>query len=114
MMDSVLAPIIGNNKPGYGVACYIDDVPIYTNGTEEEHIALVNKVLEALERANLVVNRDKSKIIHEEVTFLGHVVGHRKLAMEEAKLEAVRMWEVPRPEGVKKDIQRFLGFTNYY
>ena len=47
MMDSVLATITGNNKPGYGVACYIDDVLIYTNGTEKENIALVNKVLEA-------------------------------------------------------------------
>ena len=34
--------------------------------------------------------------------------------MEEAKVEAVRKWEAPGPEGVKKYIQRFLGFTNYY
>ena len=49
------------------------------SGTEEEHIALVNKVLKALERANLAVNGYKSEIMQEEVTFLWHVVGHGKL-----------------------------------
>ena len=63
IMDSVLAPITGSNKPGYRVVCYIDYVLIYTNGTEEEYIALVNKVLEELERANLAVNGDKSEIM---------------------------------------------------
>ena len=52
--------------------------------------------------------------MQEEVIFLGHVVGHGKLAIEEGKVEAVRKWEEPGPEGVKKDIQRFLGFINYY
>ena len=65
MIDSVLAPITGNNKPGYGLACYIDDVIIHTNGTEEKHITLVDKVLEELERANLAVKGDKSEILQE-------------------------------------------------
>ena len=34
--------------------------------------------------------------------------------MEEAKVEVVWKWEEPGPEVVKKEIQRFLGFTNYY
>ena len=29
-------------------------------------------------------------------------------------MEAVRKWEATGPEEVKKDIQMFLGFTNYY
>ena len=76
--------------------------------------ALVNRVLEALEKANLAINGEKSEVMQEEVTFLGHVVGHRRLAMEEGKVEAVRNWEAPGPERTKKDIQMFLGFCNYY
>ena len=43
--------------------------------------------------------------------YLGLIISEGKLCMDPIKLEAVRKW--PRPKTVK-DIQKFLGFYNFY
>ena len=45
------------------------------------------------------------------MAFLGHIVSHNKLAMDPRKIEIVKNWGKLQ---TKKDIQRFLGFTNFY
>ena len=43
--------------------------------------------------------------------FLGVVVKDGKVQMEEAKIEAVKNWPVPKN---MQQVQQFLGFSNYY
>ena len=44
-------------------------------------------------------------------TFLGHVINGQEVKMDHSKLEAMSQWPIPTK---KKEIQAFLGFTNYY
>ena len=52
------------------VVVYLDDILIYSKN-EEEHIALVKKVLAQLEEYDLAVSTTKSVIHVKEVEFLG-------------------------------------------
>ena len=42
---------------------------------------------------------------------MGHVISHNKVAMDPKKVQVVREWG---PLETKKDVQRFLGFANFY
>ena len=46
-----------------------------------------------------------------EVEFLGYMVNQEGLRMSNRKIESISTWETPKKI---KDIQRFLGFANYY
>jgi len=45
------------------------------------------------------------------VEFLGVVIGLREVEMQKKKIEEVLNWLVPRNI---KEVQKFLGLTNYY
>lgn len=47
----------------------------------------------------------------DEVHFLGHVIGHGKLQMDETKVKAILEWEAPIKVTV---LHSFLGLVNYY
>jgi hypothetical protein len=92
------------------VVCYLDDILIFSD-SEEDHEEHVHKVLRALQKANLLVNPQKSEFHKTEVLFLGHKVSPGEIRMDPKKLEAVKDWK--EPENVK-EVQSFLGFANYY
>ena len=76
-----------------------------------EHKAHVHQVLEALRTHKPYLNPKKCKLFRNRVPFLGHVISHNKLAMDPRKIEVVKNWGKLE---TKKDVQRFLGFTNFY
>ena len=78
---------------------------------EEEHDKLVEEVLKRLEENNLFVKLEKYKQKVREVEFLGVVIGLREVEMQKEKIEEVLNWLVPRNI---KEVQKFLGLTNYY
>ena len=43
--------------------------------------------------------------------FLGYIVSHENIQMEEKQIKVIRDW--PEPQSVR-DIQVFLGFANFY
>ncbi len=43
--------------------------------------------------------------------FLGYIVSHQGIQMEEERIKAVRNWSEPQSV---RDIQVFLGFANFY
>ena len=67
-----------------------------------------------MNKNGLAVNGEKSEVMQEQVTFLGHKVGHRTLGMEDSKVEAVRKWEPIGQNGTNVQVQEFFGFCNYY
>ena len=93
-----------------GIVVYIDDIIIYTE-TLEEHIKLVRWVLERLAEKHLCVNLEKSEFHIPEVMFCGYVVGQTEVKMAENKVKEILEWSTPRN---KKEVQSFLGFTNFY
>ena len=89
---------------------YIDDILIYSHSLKER-ISHVCQVLQRLRDNNLYVKVEKSAFHVTTINFLGFVLTPGGVSMDKDKLTAVRNW--PTPVTVK-DLQRFLGFSNYY
>ncbi|XP_077953086.1 uncharacterized protein LOC144390462 [Gasterosteus aculeatus] len=77
----------------------------------EEHVQQVRLVLQRLQANQLYVNAEKSLFHVSTLTFLGYVLSPGGVAMDQGKVDAVHNW--PTPNTVK-ELQRFLGFSNYY
>jgi hypothetical protein len=60
---------------------------------------------------NLSLKIKKCKFEKTQVKYLGLIVGDGETRMDPAKVSAVANW--PEPEN-KKELQSFLGFSNYY
>jgi len=91
-------------------AAFIDDILVATD-IEEGHDELVEEVLRRLEENDLFVKPEKCKWKVREVEFLGVVIGPKEVEMQKEKIKEVLNWLVPRNV---KEVQKFLGLTNYY
>jgi hypothetical protein len=105
MMNNILRPLLDQ-----GVVVYLDDILIYTK-TMEEHCMLVTQVFSILQKEGLAVVAHKSFFHVQEVEFLGYIINVNRVEMSTRKVEVVRSWETPKN---LKDVQRFLGFANFY
>ena len=93
------------------VIVYLDDILIYTEDLGQGHVEAVRWVLDVLRKHGLYANRKKSRFHKDKVCFLGYVVAAQGVKMEDKRIEAVKNW--PEPKSVR-DIQVFIGFTNFY
>ena len=96
-MNDLLRDLVVEEK----VAVFIDDVMVATE-MEEEHDEIVEEVLKRLKENDLFVKPEKCMWKVREVEFLGVIIGKDRVRIE---------WPVPRSV---KDVQKFLGLTNYY
>ncbi len=78
---------------------------------KEGHDELVEEVVRRLAENNLYVKPEKCKWKVKEVEFLEVVIGSKGIKMEEEKIKEVLDWLIPK---CVKDIQKFLGLTNYH
>ncbi|KAK3517134.1 hypothetical protein QTP86_003981 [Hemibagrus guttatus] len=88
---------------------YIDDILIYSRSMAE-HRRHVAEVLQHL-RNQLFLNAEKCVFHQSSIQFLGYVIDRSGVRMDEKKVAAVRNWPIPTSV---KDLQRFLGFENFY
>ena len=91
-------------------SAFLDDIIIYSR-TLEEHKRHVTEVLERLRKAGLYLKRKKCQFHKTEVEFLGVIIGHGTIRMDPAKVKTITDW--PTPMRVK-EVQAFLGLTNFY
>lgn len=92
------------------VFVYLDDILIFSHNPEE-HVIHVRKVLIELLKHGLFVKLEKSEFHVSSVSFLGFIVSKGSLQMDPSKTRAVLDW--PQPTSIK-EVQRFLGFANFY
>ncbi|KAK3556239.1 hypothetical protein QTP70_006920 [Hemibagrus guttatus] len=92
------------------VLVYIDDILIYSQNLAE-HRQHVVKVLERLRKFQLFLKAEKCSFHQPSVQFLGYKINSSGIQMDKGKITAIRNW--PAPTTVK-ELQRFLGFTNFY
>ncbi len=59
----------------------------------------------------MYANLKKCHFHQDEMRFLGYIVSHQGIQMEEGRIKGVRDWPKPR---LLRDIQVFLGFANFY
>lgn len=89
---------------------YLDDVVVYSD-TWESHIEHLRTLFERLNEAHLTVNLKKSDLGQAEVMYLGYVVGGGKVKPNNAKVEAIISYPVPRNV---RELRGFLGMAGYY
>jgi len=106
MMNNLFRDLINQGD----TATFIDNILVATD-TEERYDELVEEVLRRLEENNLFVKPEKCKWKVREVEFLGVVIGPKGVEMQKEKVEEVLNWPAPRNI---KEVQKFLGLTNYY
>lgn len=93
-----------------GVLIYLDDILIYTR-TMEEHVKLVQQVLRKLLDADLYVKLSKCELHKSSLDYLGFRISPKGVEMDPTKVREVLDWQTPK---TCKQLQSFLGFTNFY
>ena len=68
-------------------------------------------VLETLRKKELYAKFSKCEFWLKRVAFLGHIISEEGLAVDPAKIEAVKDW--PQPTNVT-EVRSFLGLAGYY
>jgi hypothetical protein len=79
--------------------------------TLEEHRVVTRRVLELLEKHKLYLRPDKCEFEKTTVEYLRVIISHNSVAMDPVKVAGVTEWPAPTN---KKEVQSFLGFTNFY
>ncbi|KAJ1582988.1 hypothetical protein NDA12_006680 [Ustilago hordei] len=95
---------------GIYVVVYLDDFLIFSD-TEEAHVKHVTEVLARLRSNRLFAKLSKCEFHTKTVEFLGYIIKPTGIEMDPEKVRTVKEW--PMPESIH-DIQRFLGFANFY
>ena len=88
----------------------MDDFVIMAKAMEELEEQTIH-FLKIAEKHNLCFKRSKCNFNMEEIPILGVVVGRGQVQMETNKVKVVKEWKIP----IKlKEVESFLGFTNFY
>lgn len=93
-----------------GVLCLLDDI-LVTGRDRQEHLKLLNVVMQRLQDAGLTLQKEKCSFFQDEVSYLGYIITKDGLKKAPEKIKA--MTEAPTPTNVNQ-LQSFLGLINYY
>jgi hypothetical protein len=99
-------------RPFLDIYCtaYIDDILIYSDNLKE-HRKHVNAILTAIGEVGLKLDIKKCAFEVQEVTYLGMIISTNGIRMDPQKVECINNWD---PCENVKDVQAFLGFSNFY
>ena len=103
-MTNALREYIGKN-----CHIYLDNIVIWSDSLKE-HIVNVCKIMEALRKAKLYVNKKKTKLFCYETNFLGHKISHRGIEADGSKVDKILDGPVPKNAG---EVRTFLGLVRY-
>ena len=92
------------------VVIYLDDILIYSDNILE-HKEHIREVLHCLCTNGLYASPGKCIFHYKEVEFLGYMLGPHGIQMDRSKVQTIQEWPIPQ---CLKDVQAFLGFTNFY
>ncbi|WVZ80751.1 hypothetical protein U9M48_028204 [Paspalum notatum var. saurae] len=105
MMNSVFM-----NELDKFVVVFIDDILVYSKN-EKEHEEYLRIVPTRLREHKLYAKFSKCAFWLKEVSFLGHILSEKGVAVDPSKVEDVLNWK--QPETVT-EIRSFLGSAGYY
>ena len=89
---------------------YVDDILIYSPNFDS-HVQHLRMVFDRLGKAGLQLRKDKCKLGHRSLEFLGHRVTEEGKSPVPEYLERLKSFPVPR---TLTELQRFIGTANYY
>jgi hypothetical protein len=93
------------------IQVYLDDILLTSNGTFEEHAAIMEQVLERLHKANFRANLRKCYFGEAKIYYLGYEITRDGIQPQPNKVEAILKLSTPK---TKCQLIHFLGMTNYY
>ena len=106
MMNSIFWELLHEDI----LANYMDNFVILVKTIEELEERTI-QFLKIAEKHNLCFKQSKYDFNMEEISILGVIVGKGQIKMEQEKIKVVKEWKTPTKV---KDIESFLGFTNFY
>jgi len=86
MMNKILREVLDHR-----VVVNLDDILIYSENMED-HIKLVQKVIDRLNQHDLAVLLKKWVFHHEEVEFLGYIVKTSGVTLSDRKVKSIQNW----------------------
>ena len=92
------------------ITCYIDDILVMTE-TEQEHLEVIERVLETLRKNGLKLKVEKCQFCPKELDFLGITLCKEGVKVKVDKCEAIVNTKIPR---TKRHVRSFLGAVGYY
>ncbi|RVW24529.1 Transposon Ty3-I Gag-Pol polyprotein [Vitis vinifera] len=105
IMNSIFRPYLRKF-----ILVFFDDILIYSP-TWEQHLEHVQLTLAVLRQHQFYVKMSKCAFGKQELEYLGHIITHRGVKVDEKKIEAMVAW--PRPSNIT-ELRGFLGLTGYY
>lgn len=91
---------------------YIDDILIFSSGSQHDHREKVKQVLTKLQEGGLTLDILKCEFEVKRTKYLGYIIDvERGVSMDPEKVKAIRDWETPK---TIKGLRGFLGFANFY
>ncbi|KAK0580012.1 hypothetical protein LWI29_035005 [Acer saccharum] len=92
------------------IEVFMDDFSVFGDSFD---LCLKNLtlVLQRCEESNLVLNWEKCHFMVQSGIVLGHVISHKGIEVDKAKVEVIRSLQPPRSV---KDIRSFLGHAGFY
>jgi hypothetical protein len=106
MMNDIFEDLISE----WVVVVYLDNILIFPE-TIDEHQKFTCQVLELLKKHKLYLQPDKCEFKKTTVEYLRVIISHNSVTMDPVKVAGVVDWPAPMN---KKEVQSFLGFTNFY
>lgn len=89
---------------------YLDDVLIYSE-SRKDHRKHVREVVQRLQDAGLQIDINKCEFETKRTKYLGLIIMSGGIEMDSEKVKTIVDWKPPL--GLR-DLQRFLGFANFY
>lgn len=89
---------------------YLDDILIFSQN-KTEHRQHVREVVQRLQDAGLQIDIKKCEFETVRTKYLGLIITPEGIEMDTEKVAAITSWQTPTSV---KELQRFLGFANFY
>ena len=106
-MDSVVHTV--RQRGHNGVNAYVDNVIIH-HKSFEDHMAAVRETLQVINEHNFSLRENKCEFAYHEMEFLGYVISKNGIKASPDNVE--KICRFPTPSN-RKEVQRFLGLTNF-
>jgi hypothetical protein len=105
LMNSIFNPFLQKI-----LLVFFDDILIYSKSWED-HVRLVDRVLQLLKEKQLYTKPSKCFFGVKEVEYLGHIVSHEGVKVDPNKIKSMMAWPIPK---TLNNLRGFFGLTGYY